>query len=319
MKKIIPSLLVGAVLGGGTAWVTLHQPEAEPKSETKPAGPAVTAGDVAGANQRTLGSPVAATLALEAKGFGRVLDAAPLVASVEEIKAARAVADGSAKEFARTKSLHDNGGNASQAAVDAAEAASVRDAAVLSAARAKLVMAWGRVLAEKSDLSALVHSLAIGEAALARIDLLPGDAPEKTPATARIGLLTGESAWHEAEVLGPAPVADTQTQGVSFLALLRDTPPAPGTALRVTLAVAGEPQKVLVVPRSAIVRHEGKTLVFVQTADGGFQYRAVEVARNLPDGVAITGDVAEGDKIIVTGAQQLLADQILKSLAPPEE
>ncbi|MEI6861650.1 MAG: hypothetical protein WCL04_05295 [Verrucomicrobiota bacterium] len=319
MKKIIPSLLVGVVLGGGAAWVVLHKTEADAKLEAKPAGPAITAGGVAGANQRTLGSPIAATLAPEAKGFGRVLDVGPLVAAEEEIKAARAVADGSAKEFARTKALHDNGENASQAAVDAAEAASLRDAALLSAARAKLVTAWGRALAEKADLAALVHSLAVGEAALARIDLLPGDAPEKIPATARVSPLTGEGALREAEVLGPAPAADPQAQGVSYLALLRDAPPAPGTALRATLAVAGEPQKVLVVPRSAIVRHEGKALVFVQTADGGFQYRAVEVARNLPDGVAITGDVAEADKIIVSGAQQLLADQILKSLAPPEE
>ena len=136
MKKIIPSLLVGAALGAGAAWVALHKPEAEAKPEAKPEGPAITAGDVAGANQRTLGSPVAATLAPEAKGFGRVLDAAPLVAAAEEIKAAHAVADGSAKEFARTKALHDNGENASQAAVDAAEAASLRDAALLSAARA---------------------------------------------------------------------------------------------------------------------------------------------------------------------------------------
>jgi hypothetical protein len=319
MKKIIPSLLVGAVLGGGAAWVALHKPEAEAKPEAKPAGPTITAGEVAGAGQRTLGSPVATMLAPEVKGYGRVLDAAPLVAAAEEIKAARAVADGSKKEFDRTKALHDNGENASLQAVETAEAASLRDAALLSAARAKLVTAWGRALVERADFSALVRSLALGEVALVRVDLLPGAAPEKAPVSARVGPLTGEGATREAEVLGPAPAADAQAQGVSYLALLRDTPPAPGTALRATLVGTGEPQKVLVVPRSALVRHEGKVLVFVQTADGGFQYRDVEVARNLPDGVAITGDVAEGDKIIVTGAQQLLADQILKSLAPPEE
>ena len=321
MKKIIPSLLVGAALGAGAAWVALHRPETEAKAEAKPEGPVITAGDVAGANQRTLGSPTTATLAPETKGYGRVLDAAPLVAGVEEMKAARATADGSAKEFARTKALHDNGENASQSAVDAAEAASARDAALLTAARAKLATAWGRALVERKDFFELVRALTLGEAALARIDLLPGDATEKIPATARVGPLTGEGALRDAEIVGPAPAADAQAQGVSYLALLRGSPPAPGTALRATLTTAGEPQKVVVVPPSALVRHEGKVLVFTKSPDGGFEYHAVEVVRYLPDGgVALApGVIGEDDKIIVTGAQQLLADQILKSLAPPEE
>ena len=75
--------------------------------------------------------------------------------------------------------------------------------------------------------------------------------------SAQVGALTGDAALHEAEVLGPAPAADAQAQGVSYLAILRDAPPAPGTALRAMLAVPGEPVKVMVVPRSALVRHEG--------------------------------------------------------------
>lgn len=321
MKKIIPSLLVGAALGVGVTWVALHKPEAVAKPEAKPEKPAVGPAEVAGANQRTLGSPTAATLAPELKGYGRVLDAAPLVAAVEEMKAARATADGSAKEFARTKGLHDNGENASQSAVDAAEAAAARDAALLTAARAKLATAWGRALVERADFSEVVRALTLGEAALVRIDLLPGDAPEKTPLSAHVGPLTGYGALRDAEIVGPAPAADAQAQGAGYLALLRGALPAPGTALRATFTAAGEPQKVVVVPQSALVRHEGKVLVFTKSPDGGFEYHVVEVVRNLPDGgVALASDViGEDDKVVVTGAQQLYADQILKALVPPEE
>jgi hypothetical protein len=321
MKKIIPSLLVGAALGGVGVWVALHRPEGDAKTEAKPEPPPVMPAEVAGANLRTLGSPTGATLTPELKGYGRVLDAALLVAAVEEMKAVRATADGSQKEFARTKGLHDNGENASQSAVDAAEAAAARDAALLTAARAKLATAWGRALVERTDFSELVRALTLGEAALARIDLLPGDAPEKMPATARVATLTGNGAVRDAEIVGPAPTADAQAQGMSYLALLRGSPPAPGTALRATLAGGGEPQKVVVVPPGAIVRHDGLTLVFTKTADGGFEYHAVEIVRHLPDGgVALAaGAIGEDDKVVVAGAQQLLADQILKSIAPPEE
>jgi hypothetical protein len=54
--------------------------------------------------------------------------------------------------------------------------------------------------------------------------------------------------------------------------------------------------------------------IFVQTGEGGFEARRVEVVRNLPDAVALAGGVAEGDKIVVTGAQQLLATQVLGAM-----
>ncbi len=320
MKKILPSLLAGLALGGAATWLALKRPAADapaaPKADT---APKIEAAPAPGNAKFTTKEPTFATLTAEARGFGRVLDAAPLVALAGESKVARVAAEASEKEFNRTKGLHDNGENASLQAVETAEAAKLRDAALLDAARAKLVAAWGSALVGRADLEALIHSLATGEAALVRIDLLPGDAPEKIPPTAQVGPLTAEGASHEAEVLGLAPAADAQAQGVSYLALWRGAPPAPGTTLRATLIGSGEPQKVFVVPRDALVRHEGGVFVYVKVPDGGYERRLVEVARNLPDGVALAGTVVdENDKVVVTGAQQLLANEILSSLGGGE-
>ena len=314
MKKIIVSLLIGLVIGHAVTWLVLR-PKEEPaaKAETKPAGPVITVAEKAGVPV-TAAAPKAMTLTAEVKGFGHVLDSSSLIAVAGEITVAQAVAGGSEKELARTRTLHDNGENASQQAVDTAEAAALRDRALLDAARARLVVAWGRALIEKPDLPSLVHALAVGEAALVRVDLLSGEAPEKNPAVAQVGPITGNGALQEAEVLGPAPAADAQAQGVSYLALWRGQPLSPGSALRAVVASGSEPKKVLVVPRSALVRHMGGVFVYTKTPEGGYERRPVEVARTLADGVALASGVEAGDQVIVTGAQQLLAAEMFGAL-----
>jgi hypothetical protein len=315
MKKIIPSLLIGLALGTAATWLVLHRHE-EPAAapDAKPAAPSITTATAASTEQRTLGTPVAATINPEVKGYGRVLDPAPLLALAGEAAVATIAAEATTREFQRVKLLHDNGDNATLQAVETAEAGMHRDEALRVAARARLDTAWGHPLADREDFVPLEGLLDKAEAALVRIDFMPGEAPEKMPATAQVTPLTGDAAPHEVELVGLAPDTDPQMQGVGYLALWRGGPPPPGTALRAMVASGAEPQKVMTVPRSALVRHEGGVFIFVQTGEGGFEARRVEVVRNLPDAVALAGGVAEGDKIVVTGAQQLLATQVLGAM-----
>ena len=315
MNKIIPSLVAGLALGAAVTWLVLKHPVAETAAAAPDTGPKIEAGTAAGKSQFTTKEPVAATLAAEVKGYGRVLDPAPLIAVLGEIKVAQISAEATEKEYTRTKTLHDNGENASLQAVESAEAAWRRDQALLGAAQNKYFAAWGQAL-QGIDPGKLDDLLAQGNLALVRIDLLPGETPEKMPDAAQVTALTGNDLSHTLRLIGPAPVTDAQAQGLSYLALWEGVPPAPGTALRATLTVPGEPQKVMVVPRSALVRHEGGVFVYVKASDGGYERRLVEVARNLPDdGVALAGTVVdENDKVVVTGAQQLLANEILSAL-----
>ena len=68
-------------------------------------------------------------------------------------------------------------------------------------------------------------------------------------------------------------------------------------ALRVTLTAPGDPQKVLVVPRSAVVRHQGGTFVYVQV-EHGFERRLVTLGTALPGGIVVQEGVAPTDKIV---------------------
>jgi hypothetical protein len=85
--------------------------------------------------------------------------------------------------------------------------------------------------------------------------------------------------------------------------------------LRAILATGGEPKDVLVLPRSAFVRYEGAVFIYVQTKEGGCQRRLVTIGSELPAGLVVAEGVAAGDKVVVTGAQQLLATELLGSSA----
>src|SRR5262249_13156582 len=114
-------------------------------------------------------------------------------------------------------------------------------------------------------------------------------------------------------VIGNAPTADPQIQGPAYLALWQNAPLAPGTELRATLPGPGPAQDALVAPRSAFVRHEGGVFVYVQTGTGGHERRLVTLGASRPDGIVVTEGVAAGDKLVVTGAQQLLATEVIGS------
>ncbi len=323
MKKIIFSLLAGFVLGAAVIWLALFHGPAEKPAEKTP-GPDISTGSAAIAKQIAdaglkFAAPEPTVLAREVKGYGRVLDAAPLVAAAAEIQVAQVTAEASEKESTRTKSLHDAGENASLQSVETANAAMLRDRAQLDAARARLLSAWGRALLERTDLPALVRQLALGEIALVRIDLPPGESPAQPLASARVGALTGSDTLSEVELLGSAPAADPQAQGTGYLALWRTGPLAPGTALRAVMTAPGDPQKVLVLPRGAFVRHAGGVFIYVQTAEGGFERRLVTLGSPVAAGLVVTEGVTEKDQVVVTGAQQLLATEVLGSAGGSED
>ena len=319
MKKVLIGILAGLILGGGVTWLILRPPGVDHDDE-KLAGPDITAGHAVAPQQAEalglkLATPETVKLAPEVQGYGRVLDPAPLIAVLAEIEAARVAATASEKEFARVKKLHAENANASTQALETADAAMQRDRAQLRAAQAHLLVGWGRTLARRTDLPALTHAVTTGEAALVRIDLPSGEVLAQSPTVARVGPLANAGELQEIAVLGAAPSADPQAQGVGYLALWRANPLPPGTALRAVLATGGEPKDVLVLPRSAFVRHQGGVFIYVQTKEGGYARRLVTIGSELPAGLVVAAGVAAGDKVVVTGAQQLLATELLGSSA----
>src|ERR1051326_2447598 len=198
---------------------------------------------------------LAAQLTPEIKGYGRVLDVAPLTSLVADLMAAHAAAAASQAELSRLKTLAAQS-NASERALQAAEAAAARDQSQVESIRLRLLASWGHSIAERPDLPAFVTSRSSLSNLLVQLDLPAGQPLTALPTGARLLTLGEESNTLPAELLGPAPTVDPQLQGRGFLFLLltNSWQLAPGAAVSSLLQFPGEPQKGIEVPRNALVR-----------------------------------------------------------------
>lgn len=313
MNKLALGLLIGVVIGGGATWFwKSHSSAAEPPKAEAAAKPAEKPDPLhLTPAQRTkaglvLAKPVAATVAPEVTGYAKVMDPSTLVTIGSELATAKAALDASQKELARTQKLFSAGGNASAQSVETAEAAVARDTAALSSAQTRLLAAWGRDAVK--DLAAIAGALDQG-GALVRIDLLPGEIVADAPKEAKLSL-PGSAPAFSAAVIGPAPTADAQVQGSSFLALVKDRAPSIGSALRATVPGVGEATAVLTIPRDAVVYHQGSPWIFVLGEEDTFERKLVALGRAVDgDRVAVSGVDAD-EQVVVAGAQQLLAAEL---------
>ena len=322
MSKIIVAILAGLVLGAAAAWTLLKKPghadAAKPEEHKEEARVLHTNGQtflkLDKETQERAGLKIApleaATLKPEVKGFGRVLDPSPLAALLIESATARAALEASTREFSRLKTLHAQDQNVSTRVLETAEAATKRDQILVQSVDLKLLTGWGKAIAGQSDLGAFVRALAAQESALARIDLPLGETLNKPPGAGRIAALANETNPVEAEFLGPVVSADPQTQGQGFLFLLRKNPLPPGAAVAGWITVPGDAANGVLVPRSALVRHEGEVFVYVQTSDELFLRQEIELDHPLSEGWFVDEGLKPGQKLVLTGAQQLLSEEL---------
>ncbi|MGO8931156.1 MAG: hypothetical protein ACLQU3_30235 [Limisphaerales bacterium] len=330
-RAILLVIVVAAGFAGGVLWMKHREAASSPISAEHSTAPAPADKEAAGPQvsrdtngnavitltsktQKDLGillkSPTAFQMSPELKGYGRVLDPAPLVALITELASAQASYSASSSEVARLKTLAGQG-NASARALQTAEAAASRDGVTIQSARERLTLSWGKAVADRTDLSAFIHDLSSLETALVRIDLPVGETLKEPPAGARIANLSGASV--DAALLEKAPSVDPQMQGQGFLFLLRPN------SLRLTLGEAvagylkipGEPLAGVIIPREAVVRTEGAGWVYVMNSAGD-AFTRVEVALDHPTeaGWFVTKGATASDQVVVMGAQQLLSIEL---------
>ena len=321
-RAIIVVILVAAGFAGGVFWMKHHAgaapPEAKAPAEKEPAAGEVsrdTNGNaVVTLNGKTgtdLGivvtNPAPFQMSPEIKAYGKVLDPAPLAALVMEFATAQAACAASSNELARLKTLEGQG-NASARSLQTAEATARRDSLAVQSVKERVVLSWGKAVAEQRDVGALVQSLTSLETALVRLDLLVGETLPTPPPGARIATLAGQAA--EAEFLGPAPNVDPQAQGRGLIFLVRPNSLrlAPGESVIGYLKTPGAPLKGVVIPRDAVVRTEGAGWVYVQK-DATNAYTRVEIGLDHPTdtGWFVRQGVSANNRVIVSGAQQLLS------------
>ncbi|HTB62082.1 MAG TPA: hypothetical protein VK737_00725 [Opitutales bacterium] len=326
MKKTFLGIILGLILGAGAMW--LFGPGGAAAAPAKPADAAPAAPDAEPGTVKLesdeqekadikTAQPTVAEYKPLAKGFARVLDPASLIADLNDIDADTAAYTASTNEYQRVQTLKSTG-NASDRAVEAADAAMRHDGLQLDAAKAHLLAEWGKALTTRADLPDLAKSLLAQDAALIRVDMLAGETLPAEPRELKVAPVMGAGDAVPVEVIGPAPSTDSQAQGVSRLVLLAKSPPAPGTQMLAWMSSTAEGDKGYSLPGSAIVRYEGDTFVYAQVDNELFARWRVKLGATLRDGsVFITSGLTTQDHIVVNGAAQLLSEELKAATGGP--
>ncbi|HZL79499.1 MAG TPA: hypothetical protein VFC17_11660 [Candidatus Limnocylindrales bacterium] len=246
----------------------------------------------------------------ELKGYGRVLDPAPLASLAADLDSARTALAASQKEFERLKSLNEQK-NASDRALQVAEVTTRREQIQTEALHAQLVLTWGKAIAEQPDLTAFVHSLISLGSVVVRIDLPAGEVLSAVPVSARVFTSNAESNAISAEFLGPAPNIDPQTQGQGLLFFVKTNPTrlVPGTAVEGYLRLPGENLNGFIIPDSAVVRFADQGWIYLQTGQETFTRQKISLDHPQESGWFVQEGINTNARVVVSGAQALLSEE----------
>jgi len=243
------------------------------------------------------------------KGYGRVLDPAALMAAATDLATAKANASAADAEYARLTTLAGQN-NASVRALEAAQLAARNGQLAQAAAQAKFAGDWGPALAARADLADVVRQLAERKQSLVRLTLPAGDTLTEPPAATSLTVFPDESHLIPAELLDSGLGVDPQTEGQIFLFLVKDHALPLGASVTGQLHRPGAALSGVVVPAAAVLRHEGKGWVYVQTAAEAFTREELSLDRLTDTGWFVTDGLSPTNVVVSTGAQTVLSAEL---------
>jgi hypothetical protein len=251
------------------------------------------------------------------RAFGRVVDPGPLLTLLQELSAAEMAGRLSRMEFERTQNLQAAGEAASRKTAEAAEAQFRADELKMTGVRQQIRLEWGGELAELPAAArpSLGEALASFATVLVRVEVLAGDLLTTAPSGAEVMLPGHEEQPLPAAAVTPASGTDGKSQGQAFLLRMEKAPAwlRPGQGVTAWLEAGGEPRAGLVVPREAILRHDGRTWVYVAEEEAGeFARKPITLETPVAEGwwVASEGGIEADEKIVTTGAATLLSEEL---------
>ena len=245
-----------------------------------------------------------------------VLDAAPLVATLTDLRVAESAAEASRDEFQRAEHLYQNEANVARKARDAARTQSITDEGRVASVRSQLLSAWGQsILAMNPAVrQRLIDELLAGHATLVRAEPVQTIPQGTRFSRADVSSLAGSARW-TGTVLGPLP----QASAPAFAGAVLLSVPAslsPGQALQARLVEAQPSVRGPSVPASAIVRWHGAEWVYEEKPANTFIRHAVRRGARVEGRAVLEGEIPNDARIVVIGARALLGAEL--SASEPE-
>jgi multidrug efflux system membrane fusion protein len=263
--------------------------------------------------------PAAAEWPREVLAYGQVMDPSPLAALDAEVATAEAALAASKATAERERGLFAQQQNISRKVLETSEAQFRADETKARTLHRRLFLEWGEALAElpPAKREALVEALAKGASAIVRVDVPAGTPVEENPSGARVALLGREDDEIKAASVSAAAAVDPKTQAQGFLLLTTDSPRPlrPGPAAIAHLQLPGEKLTGSLIPRSAVLRHEGKNWIYVKRADDEFERVEVALDHAGEQGWSVAMGFTPTENIVTTGAQLLLSEELKHQIA----
>jgi hypothetical protein len=271
---------------------------------------------------------------LKVIGYGTVLQLEPLLQLRQQYLAARLQQDNakarsavSQLNWARTQALHQQD-IVSTRRLQEQQAQSQSDSATLEISRDQqqtVVVAsqlyWGPLLTRWFVESADKNAETFLRQQRQLIEVL---VPQRVNVDARQTLYVGVGPQSESAVpvgfiaLAPQVDAVSQQRRYFYQTLSQQSTPLPiGAHVTVSVASPMEAANALI-PESALIWHLDSAYAFVQIGDEQFSRRQLRDVQPAGKGFVSTADVALGDKVVISGAQTLLSQQ-LKKLSPNDD
>ncbi len=147
---------------------------------------------------------------------------------------------------------------------------------------------------------------------LARVELPPGESAPVRGVAARVAVLGNEGQELKADWVGWAGTADPKTRNRALLLRVENSAAAlrPGLAITAHLPISGEPVAGVIVPLSAVVRYGDRAWVYVAEDDDKFVRREIHPGQRTGAGWFTDKNFQPGDRIVVAGAQVLVAEEM---------
>jgi hypothetical protein len=223
----------------------------------------------------------------------------------------------SQNEYLRLKGLHDNSHNVSDKALQAAEGIWRSDKAQLRSSIASTrnlqsiaQQRWGSVIARwLVERNANIDRLIRQERALILITVPSGTPLPSPPDSIQIKGATSSST--AAVLISPSPRMNPNIQGISFYYLASTVRERLLAGMNVTASLSvGAKVKGVFIPSSAVVWWQGKAWVYLQRKEGQFERIEIPIEHAIQDGWFASNSLSNSDKVIVTGAQLLLSEEL---------
>lgn len=160
---------------------------------------------------------------------------------------------------------------------------------------------------------------------IARVALFAGEGMVEPIPEAQISVAGSEQHVMVGRPIGMDAAVDPVTGGLSLLYsvdLSVDASLRPGLPVVAMVPISGAPLPGVVIPSSAILRHGGRTWVYIKSADNQFERHDVTLAAPTTLGWFATAGVSPQELVVTDGAQMLLSEELksqIESEAEAEE